>query len=230
MLCERHDESIAEENLFDALIESRDAFLTKRGLPTESYITARDAISDLKTSGKRLAPNTDTRIKGFMEVVYSPPRYPTTFQNLMRRGFEYDAPNSLRLARHKDSTIQYFVDVQAICRPGHCLTEEARAIVGTCKHSTTVLAADTPAPTVTTLPDDIIHYDEPRMLTVRENARLQSFPDWFSFQDKYTTGGKARKQECPRYTQVGNAVPPLLAEAIGEILIKRSIADQGESE
>ena len=75
------------------------------------------------------------------------------------------------------------------------------------------------ARTVTTLPDDMIHYAEPRILTVRENARLQTFPDWFSFKGKYTTGGHRRKYECPRYTQVGNAVPPLLAEAIGETLL-----------
>ena len=76
------------------------------------------------------------------------------------------------------------------------------------------------ARTVTTLPDDMIHYGEPRILTVRENARLQTFPDWFSFKGKYTTGGHRRKKECPRYTQVGNAVPPLLAEAIGETLLE----------
>jgi putative nucleotidyltransferase with HDIG domain len=79
-----------------------------------------------------------------------------------------------------------------------------------------------PSPTVTTLPDDILHYSEPRILTVRECARLQSFPDWFAFQGKYTTGGKKRKMETPRYTQVGNAVPPLLAEAIGSFILKLS--------
>jgi DNA (cytosine-5)-methyltransferase 1 len=73
---------------------------------------------------------------------------------------------------------------------------------------------------LTTLPDDIIHYSEPRILTVRECARLQSFPDWFEFRGKYTTGGERRVHECPRYTQVGNAVPPLLGEAIGKALIE----------
>ena len=70
------------------------------------------------------------------------------------------------------------------------------------------------------MPDDLIHYDEPRTLTVRENARLQSFPDWFAFQGKYTTGGKRRRHEVPRFTQVANAVPPLLAEALGEVLME----------
>ena len=78
---------------------------------------------------------------------------------------------------------------------------------------------DKPAPTLTTLPDDVIHYSDPRILTVREYARIQSFPDWFRFLGKYTTGGKSRRHECPRYTQVGNAVPPLLGEAIGSVLM-----------
>jgi DNA (cytosine-5)-methyltransferase 1 len=86
------------------------------------------------------------------------------------------------------------------------------------KHRIFPMSGDEPAPTVTTLPDDILHYSEPRILTVREYARLQSFPDWFHFKGKYTTGGKLRTKECPRYTQVGNAVPPLLARAIGKAL------------
>ncbi len=71
------------------------------------------------------------------------------------------------------------------------------------------------APTITTLPDDYIHYCEPRILTVREYARIQSFPDDFIFKGKYTTGGKLRTKETPRYTQIGNAIPPLFGEQAG---------------
>jgi DNA (cytosine-5)-methyltransferase 1 len=81
---------------------------------------------------------------------------------------------------------------------------------------------------MTTLPDDVLHYGAPRILTVRETARLQSFPDWFKFMGKYTTGGDRRTKECPRYTQVGNAVPPLLARAIGRAMATAlSEADAG---
>ena len=55
-----------------------------------------------------------------------------------------------------------------------------------------------------------------RVLTVREMARLQSFDDSFEFLGKRTTGGDKRAKETPQFTQVGNAVPPLLAKAIAE--------------
>jgi DNA (cytosine-5)-methyltransferase 1 len=73
-----------------------------------------------------------------------------------------------------------------------------------------------PMRTITTLPDDFIHYSKNRILTVRENARFQSFPDNYVFYGKKSTGGKKRRHEVPQYTQVGNAVPCLLAKAVGE--------------
>ncbi|MDB5088367.1 MAG: hypothetical protein JWR09_2361 [Mucilaginibacter sp.] len=93
--------------------------------------------------------------------------------------------------------------------------------IQTKKHSQQALKEDEPAPAQLTIPDDICHYDmgQLRTLTVREMARFQSFPDWFTFRSKITTGGDNRKFEAPQYTQVGNAVPPLLAKALGESII-----------
>ena len=90
--------------------------------------------------------------------------------------------------------------------------------LGSKKHSQRPLDGDVPSPTITTLPDDLCHYAVDRTLTVREMARLQSFPDWFVFKGKETTGGQKRRVEVPQYTQVGNAVPPLLAQALGDQL------------
>ena len=85
------------------------------------------------------------------------------------------------------------------------------------KHSQRALAANKfPKMTVVSIPDDYVHYDitMPRTFSVRECARLQTFPDHFHFYGKRTSGGKLRKIDCPQYTQVGNAVPPRLANCV----------------
>lgn len=53
-----------------------------------------------------------------------------------------------------------------------------------------------------------IHPEQHRTLSVREAARIQTFPDWFRFAGEPTH----------RYRQIGNAVPPLLAEALGRAI------------
>jgi DNA (cytosine-5)-methyltransferase 1 len=77
--------------------------------------------------------------------------------------------------------------------------------------------------TITSLPDDYVHHTQPRILTVREWARLQTFPDWYQFFGKRTTGGIRRagnprekdfERELPKYTQIGNAVPVVVAKNI----------------
>lgn len=75
------------------------------------------------------------------------------------------------------------------------------------------------SPTILALPDDYLHYRRHRILTVREMARLQSFDDDYVFFGKRTTSDLNRRHDVPQYTQVGNAVPPLLAKAIGSCLL-----------
>lgn len=103
-----------------------------------------------------------------------------------------------------------------------CFKNKARFVEYLREHSTKkrtqkALNANFPAPATLSIPDDACHYDENelRTLTVREMARIQSFPDDFVFKSKVTTGGKMRQYEVPQYTQVGNAVPPLLGVALG---------------
>ena len=83
--------------------------------------------------------------------------------------------------------------------------------------------------TACTLPEDYVHYSLPRGPTVREWARIQTFPDWYVFTGARTTGGRRRAgdpslgiwtRDVPRYTQIGNAVPVLLARRVGEHFVK----------
>jgi len=177
-------------------------------------ITVKEAISDLEVGRKKVIESEDT--KGFMQIRYREPKNMTSYQALMRDGMESEhAPNSLRMARHRPETIKRFKEILVSCPKGKSLSKNDRVRFNMKKQCFTPLHPDQISRAITTLPDDLLHYKEPRILTVRENARLQSFPDWFEFRGKYTTGGARRKEECPRYTQVGNAVPPLMAEALG---------------
>ena len=92
--------------------------------------------------------------------------------------------------------------------------------INTNKRNYNVLDAKSQSSTIMTIGDDYCHYGDDRSLTVREMARLQSFDDSFVFQGKRTTGGDKRKLETPQFTQVGNAVPPLMAHAIALEILK----------
>ena len=58
-----------------------------------------------------------------------------------------------------------------------------------------------------------------RRLTVREGARLQSFPDWFEFQGT----------ESSQFNQIGNAVPPILAKAVATSAMEYLMRDPGKT-
>lgn len=204
---------------FHELQSYRNEFLRRKGLHVP--VTSFAAISDLSKSRNGCRPSQES--SGFWEIAYHGPL--TSYQNLMRRG-STEAPTGTRLARHRSDIAERFSRIIEICHSeGHLntsLRKEDRVRFGLHKQALRVLDPDQPAPTITSMPDDLLHYAEPRTLTLRENARLQSFPDWFVFCGKFTTGGHLRRKEVPRFTQVANAVPPLLAEAIGHIVMKQA--------
>jgi len=203
------------EDPFDILQRRLPSFL--RSLRLTAPVGSKVAISDFEIArGGKQVFQENTR---FHEIIPATPL--TRYQKLMKDDCE--RVNDLRLARHSEEVADRFRQIidlsHAEGRLNTTISADVRARFGLRKMALRVLDPDRPAPTITSLPDDLLHYSEPRTLTVRENARLQSFPDWFSFQGKYTTGGHLRRIEVPRFTQVANAVPPLVARAIGEVLV-----------
>lgn len=207
---------LCEGNPFDHLRGRLPSFLRSLGLQVP--ISSWTAISDLEIGRKGRQPSIDT--PGFDEIDYAAPL--TRYQKLMCDGAK--RPSDLRLARHTEEIKRRFGQIiqlsHAEGRLNTSISEDLRTRFGLKKRALRVLDPDRPSPTVTSMPDDLLHYSEPRILTVRENARLQSFPDWFKFKGKYTTGGHLRRREVPRFTQVANAVPPLVAKAMGELLLE----------
>ena len=100
------------------------------------------------------------------------------------------------------------------------VTKEQAEVLLTKKNIRQRWKADAPAATIVTIADDYISPWEARTFSVREMARCQSFDDSFEFLGKRTTGGLKRRTEVPQYTQVGNAVPPLLAKAVCDEIMK----------
>lgn len=212
--------SLGVQDPFKELEQGLPSFLRSIGL--QAPVSSKSAISDLETVRNGTQDSRDTA--GFLETKYKTPL--TKYQKLMNAGVAH--PADLRLARHNEGIADRFRQIidlsHAEGRLNTSINEEVRTKFGLKKRALRVLDPDMPSPTITSMPDDLLHYAEPRTLTVRENARLQSFPDWFEFKGKYTTGGHLRRREVPRFTQVANAVPPLVARAIGEFLMKAMTA------
>lgn len=200
-------------NVFHALPGICADYLESHGIPRRNGV--RSALSDLQQRhGTR--PCLDSR--GFSSGITSCAN--TALQRHLRLNPSPHTPDSHRFVNHTEEVEEVFQRLLANAPRNRCIMGTAREPFGLKKRSVTVLDGLKPAPTITTIPDDFVHYSEPRVMTVRECARLQTFPDWFEFKGPYTTGGKLRVQQTPRYTQVGNAVPPLFATIAGLSLQK----------
>ena len=155
-----------------------------------SYVTCRDALSDLPSLAAELG-------REVQEYASFPSN---SYQSMMRRGS--DGVLNHIAADHSDKVRD---TIKLVPEGGNYkdLPEEHRNprnfhVAWTRYHG------GLPAPTVDTGHRHHFHYKYDRVPTVRENARLQSFPDIFVFRGTKTN----------QFRHVGNAVPPLLASRL----------------
>lgn len=215
---------IGSPDTFEEILQNnRDSFLKVKGI--KATVTLREAISDLLRSNGTM-PTPDR--KGFLSGKYGSEKL-SDYEKLMRGDYpcEHTVPNSHSFARHSADK-QHCYERLLLDYPirGKRIDGKVREGWGIRQRGITVLDPDAVSPTITGQPDDYLHYSEPRIMTVRECARIQSFPDWYEIKKKYTTGGKMRRIEVPRYSQVGNAIPPLFAEQAG-IVLKQFLQHEG---
>ena len=202
-------------DFFATLKNNRENFCHQKGIETNT--TIEEAIGDLeKSCGTCPSPDTPRFQAGLYGNANS------GYERLMRQGIQNDgtAVDSHRFVNHSEAIIRLHNDLLLKAPKGKRITPKDDIVENLRRRGVTVLDANSQAPPITSIPAELVHYKEPRILTVREHARIQSFPDWYEFKGQYTSGGKRRKMEVPRYTQVGNAVPPLFAEQIGRALME----------
>lgn len=243
-----NDKTIFNGFLFPKIINSN-----------QKFVSALEAIDDLKESNKKLCIKSDTPYLEFLNKVFNTekPKINQYISNHEERKHTYNVRSRFRLYQivnsfenenkkiaiqallgkeleqnEIESLTKEFFNHEVYYKEGNNISHNKKlksseeiknyfSAIATKKHSQRALKENEPAPAQLTVPDDLCHYDKEqlRTLTVREMARFQSFPDTFIFKSKITTGGKNRKFEVPQYTQVGNAVPPLLAKSLGDVVL-----------
>lgn len=185
--------------------------------PVGGFPTIEELLSDLVDPGYRRGAVTQT--------------YPCAPRNDFQRRLRTkrdgsvfsagDAVSEMEYSNHSDFIVEKFTEM---IRNGGEIPERFRTKKFAQKVLPRTWGKAGPTITACSAPDDYVHFCQPRSLTVREWARLQTFPDWYVFAGKRTTGGLRRAgnpregifdRELPKYTQIGNAVPVELAYNIG---------------
>lgn len=171
-----------------------DKFFNFDSLELKDMVSTKDAISDL--------PTLENEQSSF--VYTNPPN--TLFQSQMRE-------NSIGLFNHdKTNHTEQTISVISKVPDGGSIKDlpEEYYSIRNYNNAFRRMNSKLPSNTIDCGHRNYFHYSLNRVPTVRESARIQSFPD------KYVFCGSKTSQ----YTQVGNAVPPLLAYAIAKELAK----------
>jgi DNA (cytosine-5)-methyltransferase 1 len=165
-------------------------------LTPDNYVTCREAISDLPSRVDELGKEEDSYDQ---EPI-------TAYQKKMRG-------NCTTLYNHVATNHKQFVkDTIALVPEGGNYKDLPKGWGESRKfhEAWTRYDGNKPSKTIDTGHRNHFHYKYNRVPTIRENARLQSFPDDFIF-----TGTKTQQNR-----QVGNAVPPLLGFALGKKILE----------
>ncbi|MCD8103950.1 MAG: DNA cytosine methyltransferase [Lachnospiraceae bacterium] len=173
-------------------------------LSPEQYITCREALSDL--------PSREDSLGEEIDQYCCEPR--TDYQRKMRGDcsvlYNHVATNHTQMVKDTIALVPEGGNYKDL-PPGW---GESRRF----HEAWTRYDGNQPSKTIDTGHRNHFHYEYNRVPTIRENARLQSFPDDFVF-----TGTRTQQNR-----QVGNAVPPLLGQALGEAILR--IISEGDNE
>ena len=166
--------------------------------PNKKELTCADALSDLPK------PTLQDGLDSIYEYTSDPQN---SFQKRMRKNS--NCVFNHQVTMHSDQTVQ----IIKMIPDGGSIKDLPSEFWEVRKYNKAFerMSSNRPSNTVDTGHRNYFHYSENRIPTVRENARLQSFPDAFEFLGSKTS----------QYKQVGNAVPPLLAYAVAKEIKKQ---------
>lgn len=193
---------------FTAQFAGRSLVALPRSLELPSHVTVRDAIGDLPVLRNG---ELGEAVKPYRSAASNP------YQQLMRVG-------SVGVTRHEAARLSKInMERLAFIPPGGNWTDIPEALLPRgmrmarrSDHTKRYGRVDPDglASTILTKCDPhwgaYFHYEQDRAFTVREAARIQSFPDTYMF-----CGSRVEQ-----YEQVGNAVPPLLGAAVGRAIVQ----------
>lgn len=193
------------------IVDGDDQKLTEVDSDMKRAVTVGDALSDL-TSLKAGEKSSDYGAK---------PK--NDYQRMMRENMSsssevknHDAVN------HRDHIVKRFEHIPQGGDMTDAPEEHQPSKVYSSRNRR--LKEDHPSYTVTShVLDELIHPWDDRAITVREAARLQSFPDDYVFTGERNVFHGS--DETSQYEQVGNAVPVLLAKSIAERIIEHNFED-----
>lgn len=170
-------------------------------LKNSEYITTKEALSDIAIEKVQTE-----------ECPYK--RQPiSNYQKIMRENCEWIYNH--RTTRHRPESIEQF----KYLKPGGSI-KDIPINIRNKRFTLMRMHPEKISGTLTSCNEDFLHYKLNRIITIREMARLQSYPDSYIFHGTRTTGGDTRRHACCQVQQVANSVPPLLAEVVGNAVMK----------